>query len=212
MNGSHSWKMVWWGTAGCGSRTVSVFLGQAGCEDFYNYRENCNVPNQCSHTHHQGIPEGMDDYTIICNVRNPYSKCVSSYLDETSDNNHENHGLGFKEWIERLVTDHNKQYNHDHFYMGQWESIGRGADYIIRLEHMEEDMRKIPNIVKGPKFEESLFLIKKNTYKNVHPRDEYQGEFQYFQKYYTQEIADLVYDNHKEYFDLGGYDKDSWKL
>jgi hypothetical protein len=54
--------------------------------------------------------------------------------------------------------------------------------------------------------------VRVNSYMNENPRDEYVGNFQKFQKYYTQEIADIVYNNHKEYFELGGYDKDSWKL
>ena len=35
-----------------------------------------------SHTHQQGIPKGTDDsYKIICNTRNPYTMCFSSWTD-----------------------------------------------------------------------------------------------------------------------------------
>ena len=49
------------------------------------------------------------------------------------------------------------------------------------------------------------------SYKNESPYDEYEGQFQKYQRYYNQEIADIVYDNMKQYFIKFGYDKDSWK-
>lgn len=212
MNGSHEMKFIWWGTAGCGSRTTQVFLTQAGCKDLKNYNEDFEIPRQGSHTHGQGIPEGMENYPIICNVRNPYSKCVSSYLDESNQVNHENHNITYKDWLLKLTDSERVSRDVDHYYMLDWEVIGRRPDYIIRLEHMEEDLRKLPMYEHNDKFEEAMGGIRNNVYKNENPRDEYRGEFQYFQKYYDQETADIVYNNHKEYFELGGYDKDSWKL
>ena len=32
-----------------------------------------------------------------------------------------------------------------------------------------------------------------------------------YSEFYTQELADIVYQNRKKYFDFGGYDRDSWK-
>ena len=212
MNGSHAMKFVWWGTAGCGSRTTQVFLTQAGCKDLKNYVEGFEIPQTGSHTHLQGIPEGMEDYPIICNVRNPYSKCVSSFLDETADKHHENHGKSFKDWLLELTHVDRIHTNSDHFYILDWEKIGRRPDYLIRLEHMEEDLRKLPMYQHTKYFEEAMTVVRNNSFKYENPRDEYKGEFQYFQKHYDQETADIVYTYHKEYFELGGYDKDSWKL
>ena len=212
MNGSHKCGFIWWGTAGCASRTTSVFLYQCGCDDFMNVMENKRICVDGSHTHAQGIPEGYENYPIICNMRNPYSKCVSSYLDETADEGHHSHNMEFKEWLLQLTSDDMKNSNYDHYYISEWDKIGRRPDYLIRMENMEEDVKKIPMIPKNDMFEIALNGIRKNTYKSENTRDEYRGEFQYFQKYYDQETADIVYHNHKEYFELGGYDKDSWKL
>lgn len=212
MNGSHEMKFIWWGTAGCGSRTTQVFLVQAGCKDLKNYNEGFEIPQQGSHTHAQGIPEGMEEYPIICNVRNPYSKCVSSYLDESSDKNHENYDISFKDWLLKLTHEDRITRDADHFYMLEWEGFGRRPDYLIRLEYMEEDLRKLPMFEHNQDFEDAMFGIRNNIYKNENPRDEYIGQLQHFQKYYDQEIANLVYNTHKEYFELSGYDKDSWKL
>jgi hypothetical protein len=212
MNGSHAMKFIWWGTAGCGSRSTQVFLTQAGCDDLKNYNEGYKIPSEGSHTHAQGIPEGMEDYPIICNVRNPYSKCVSSFLDETSDKHHRNYGMEFKEWILELTSEDRLRFDYDHYYISEWEKIGRRPNYLIRLEHMGEDLRKLPMYQHNERFENAMTSVRVNSYMNENPRDEYVGNFQKFQKYYTQEIADIVYNNHKEYFELGGYDKDSWKL
>ena len=208
MNGSHKCGFIWWGTAGCASRSTSVFLTNCGCNDLLNIPENFQVCVNGSHTHSQGIPEGYEDYPIICNMRNPYSKCVSSYLDILKGEP----DLTFKDFIIDLIHEDKKMWDVDHYYINEWEKIGRRPDYFIRMEHMEEDLRNIPMLPKGDKFEEALSNIRENRFKNENPHDEYVGNFQKYQKYYDQEIADMVYDNHKEYFELGGYDKDSWKL
>ena len=40
MNSSKKYGFVWWGTAGCGSRAVSVFMTHSGCDDLYNHNED----------------------------------------------------------------------------------------------------------------------------------------------------------------------------
>ena len=214
MNGSDSWKFIWWGTAGCASRATQSCLFSSGCEDLRNYNENCHVNDECSHTHMQGIPKGMEEYPIICNLRNPYSLSVSSWLDETIDTNHNSYGMSFSDWVlNSLTTEDRMSQDYPHYFISEWDGIGRRPDYYIRMEHMEEDIKKIPQILKSERYEDSLnSVIRVNTYKNQNPNDEYRGEFQNFQKYYTKELADRIYETHVEYFELGEYDKDSWKL
>ncbi len=96
--------------------------------------------------------------------------------------------------------------------MGQWKKIGREPDYIIRMEHMDEDVRNIPVLMSLPQVDKGLEYISENRFKGENPKDEYIGNIQHYQKYYNQELADLVYNNLKEYFDYFGYDKDSWVL
>jgi len=214
MNGSHSWKFIWWGTAGCASRATQVFLVSSGCEDLRNYSENCHINNECSHTHNQGIPKGMEDYPIICNLRNPYSLSVSSWLDETIGEGHTSKGMSFSDWVLNSLTgEHRISQDYPHYFINQWEDIGRRPNYFIRVECMEEDIKKIPFIPKSERYEDSFnSMIRVNSFKNENPNDEYRGEFQNFQKYYTKELADRIYETHIEYFEIGGYDKDSWKL
>ena len=86
MNKSDSLKLIYWGTAGCASRAVSNFLTGIYVKDLMFYHDERGWVNifkgEGSHTHQQGIPKGTDDsYKIICNTRNPYTMCFSSWTD-----------------------------------------------------------------------------------------------------------------------------------
>ena len=99
MNSSKEFGFVWWGTAGCGSRAVSIFMTHSGCEDLYNHNEDFLVWKTGPFTHAQGIPKGLEDLPIICNVRNPYSRAVSGYLDETREEGNKEYGYSFDTWV-----------------------------------------------------------------------------------------------------------------
>jgi len=165
-------------------------------------------------THAQGIPDGLEQLPIICNTRNPYSRAVSAFLDETNNNKDAlEYGYSFDKWLREIYfKDGRYPESFDEFYMGQWKKIGREPDYIIRMEHMDEDVRKIPVLMSLPQVDKGLEYISENRFKGENPKDEYIGNIQHYQKYYNQELADLVYNNLKEYFDYFGYDKDSWVL
>lgn len=212
MNTSKELGFIWWATAGCASRSTSMFITVAGCNDLYNHVDGWYVWKEGAFTHRQGIPEGFEDYSIICNTRNPYSRAISAYLDEFVDVNGSWYGMSFAEWLEKSYFDsHRYPKETPDFYMNTWDEIGRKPDYIIKMEDMLESIRKIPFLANLPNQEEAAEYLVKNNHKYENPNDEYVGEFQHFQKYYTQELADLVYNNLKEYFDYFGYDKDSWK-
>ena len=83
----------------------------------------------------------------------------------------------------------------------------RKPDYVIRLEHLYEDWLKLPFVpnhglnLSGEL--EKLTKIRLNNSKN--------DGGDYWKKYYDQVLADLVYYNHPDLFELFGYDKDSWR-
>jgi hypothetical protein len=82
----------------------------------------------------------------------------------------------------------------------------RVPDYPVRLENLYEDYSKIPFIVES-EYYKSGELKKATTQKvNVSNEDE-----NLWKEFYTQETADMVYYRMPRYFDLFGYDKNSWK-
>lgn len=213
MNASKKRGIIWWGTAGCGSRSFQGFLVGSGIDDLINVPETCVVGSECSHTHAQGIPKGYENCKIICNTRNPYSRAVSSYLDEYVDLTRSWGGKPFKTWLKEDYFNEERSQNVDHFYMLEWPEIGREPDYMIRMEHMEEDVRNCPPLMNGDteRIEDAIeSSLRRNNNKNENPHDEYIGNFQHFQKYYDQESADLVYTKLEEYFTKFGYERDSW--
>jgi hypothetical protein len=77
---------------------------------------------------------------------------------------------------------------------------------VVRVESLYEDYSKIPFIVESDYYK-SGELKKMTTQKiNVSNKDEF-----LWKKFYTQEIADIVYYRMLRYFEMFGYDKDSWK-
>ena len=212
MNTSKELGFIWWATAGCASRATSEYITQGGCTDLYNHIDKWKVWSEVAFTHQQGIPEGCEDYKIICNTRNPYSRAVSAYLDESEEKDNLWYKMPFGEWIVKSYFSKNRYPNETpDFYMNKWDEIGRKPDYIIKMEDMENSINNIPFLCNLPYKDDAIEKLRFNGYKNENPNDEYVGEFQHFQKYYNQEIADLLYTNLKEYFDYFGYEKDSWK-
>ena len=213
MNATEKYKFIWWGTAGCGSRSVSNFFHQMGVDDLYNHVEGFYDGRGKSFTHSQGFPAGKEDWPVICNVRNPYSLLVSSYLDVYTERKENGIELSFEDFLRnQYFTDGNME-NVDIFFLNEWDGFHKEPEYIIHMETMEEDLRSLPFFNDEYKIEESLSsVIRINQYKNGSPYDEYLGQLQKYQRFYTQDIADYVYGIMEPYFTKFGYDKDSWKL
>jgi hypothetical protein len=212
MNTSKELGFIWWATAGCASRSTSMYMTTAGCNDLYNHLDGWYVWREGAFTHRQGIPEGYENYPIICNTRNPYSRAISAYLDESYEKDNLWYMMEFPEWLEKSYFNYPRYPDETpDFYMNKWEEIGKEPTYIIKMEDMVGSIEKIPMLNNLPNKEEGLKFFKVNGHKYENPRDEYIGEFQHYQKYYTQDLADMFYEKLKPYFDYFDYDKDSWR-
>lgn len=196
------------------------------------------IPNS-NYTHDFDIlPD--DNYKILCSIRNPYSRIVSllkyhnifkdklisktnknaysthknfkkllnenkiSFLNEESFNKIFEEKLKFNEWIDKCFiskTIHKiwlDQINY-HEYLKIYK-----PDYYIKIENLVDDIKNIPEF-KNKKINNKILL--KNLKTEI---DEINNEDDW-RDLYNQDIADLVYNNLKEQFDMFGYDKDSWK-
>ena len=208
--GNDSSKLVYWGTAGCGSRSHGAFL------------HDIDILSSRGITHEQGMPEDVDhSWKVICMIRNPYTMCWSTFSDLYMDL-HENRGTiedikkSFKEYIMKKRYERHFPDNYDIFYYNQWDKLGRTPDYFIRMEHASVDFAKIPNIkdyCSEEKYQESLkFHIFTNHHAHENQLDDYRSDRQQkITHLYDQEMADKVYNTEKKIFDIGEYDKDSWK-
>jgi len=74
MNVNDALKVIWWLPTRTASRSVAEILAYY---KFYNAM--LNVPLTQEHTHSIGVPPNASDYTVICNIRNPYAKVLSTW-------------------------------------------------------------------------------------------------------------------------------------
>lgn len=152
------------------------------------------------HHHSEKIPTGYEDYDVIYTTRNPYTRLLSMYY----------HDKRMSE-LDGLSTKTFKEYFSNMSNCG-WGNLNSGFNfikppkYLIRMEHLYEDYIKIP-FIRGSNLNKSGILYELCARK-IHAKKQ---ETKSLKEYYTQDMVDDVYETFKTYFDLTGYDKDSWK-
>tara|TARA_Y100000389_G_C17263038_1_gene413978 strand:- start:17 stop:637 length:621 start_codon:yes stop_codon:yes gene_type:complete len=206
MNYNKESKLIYWATAGCSSRRFWGAIGLLG--DGYTYNPNLKTTKKnIAATHTQGIPPGYENYKVVCALRNPYTRAVSSYIDL--------HAAGQETNFENYILNNRYlQYPRDEdlFYYKQWEKL-KTPDYFLRLENAEEDLKNIPEYVNNlPVPWEEVVSTISSHYGGEKPLDEYDKKgHQKVSRFYNQKLADKVYNHDKLIFDIGGYNKNSWK-
>lgn len=145
--------------------------------------------------HHHGLFlfDGHEKYKLIATVRNPYSRTVSTYEYMGREISKET-----TQSFEVFVDDFRKRPVEPMFEK-------RTPDYPLRQENLYGDYLKIP-FIRDSKLNQSGLLeelCQKKLNKGRYTKS--------VKDYYNEETANIVYTNYKEYFDLFGYDKDSWK-
>jgi hypothetical protein len=153
---------------------------------------NVKNPVEDLHTHSCELFPGHENYLLISTARNPYSMFVSYFKFIGA----EKQNFGFYDYLYDSILE--RQNNKTKFEE-------RVPEYFIRQEHIFEDYSKIP-FIQNSEFYKSGKLKKLCEKKINHYKIEYD-----FRDYYDEMSADLVYYNNSKYFELLGYDKDSWK-
>jgi hypothetical protein len=237
MNISHKHKLIWWATSRCASRFTSRILGPL---QFYNYDDNEITKHPffdliyendgqdlktTSFSHKLILPEGVDvsGYRLIANIRNPYDVFYSNYrlenieylrgkLKRTPDESEI-----IKSFVEWGTSEMQWYYKNIEQIKNAWDiydlQTSNGVDYLIRYEHLIDDIMSIPDISNLYKtnidyryFVDSIITQPYGGFRVDLPLAE-----QTFKDVFTQELADFIYDRYKYQFDIFGYDKDSWK-
>lgn len=206
MNYNKENKLIYWGTAGCASRTsLAAFEGLG---DRWTYREGEGEKKGDSFSHDQGIPPGCEDYQIICTIRNPYTRAVSSYIDLLA----EGKTFTFKEYCFERRFDPRVYPEPDIHYWCEWDRIGH-PHYFVRLEQIVKDWESIPPFMAGVKdWDEIWPRLTQNSYAHEKPQDQYDANgHQKVTRFMDQEVADLIWEKDQAIFKVGGYARASWK-
>lgn len=217
MNISHKHKTIWWAPERCGTKATAHifehfnFIFQMKCGDTFkksNYQ-----------SHEISIPSGENsDYQVICSIRNPYDRMLGLFLNFVSvgassyydKNNHEQFVYNFSTFINELfkikeiIPRIDKPINENKIilenYVAKYNFDVKIPKHYIRLENIIEDLGKIDFVEESSLWSSGYVknYIDKNNHKNTHPVK--------FNSVYTFESAKKVYEYHKQYFLLLGYD------
>jgi hypothetical protein len=199
MNWSDELKVIWLTPMRTGTRSCGEIMR------YFNFKNNYNVPVP---SHDLKIPEGKEDYFLIFNIRNPYSRMVS--LFNLFTNNNKNFNSNFDQWV---LNDY-IFYNYNFYLSDDVKELPKKVDHFIRIEKFEEDVNNL-FFIKEKKYDETLNLIidssiTKNRYEKEFENNVTNGR-KHWKSFYTQETADFFYNRFKDDFIFFSYDKNSWK-
>lgn len=183
-NISEKYKCEWVAPERTGSRKVAEILTFFG---FKNNEKPVFSTNQHAH-HHGGPDDKYNEYTLICNARNPYARTYSIFK-----NLYQYNGDKSKESFKNYLKNDLK--NGRTLKMVVSPHFTKNPDYIIRLEYIVEDLLKLP------------FIFDVLTENQVKMLASHGKELEDWEPFYDQESKDIVYNLTKHHFDVWGYEK-----
>lgn len=215
MNVSHEHKIIWWAP----ERTASKITAQILKNFNFEYYENSNtIKKLCEpyHTHEIDIPKGCEDYKVICNMRNPYDRVLSLFLNFTSvgmnsvltKDKRDNFINRFDYFLNELyfmAIKKNKIQNLERNvpikkYISVLNFTGKIPDYFIRTENLIKDLSNLDFITESDMWKSGQIheLIDNNNFK-------VKRSFS-FDEVFTLGGANKVYQYQKKLFFITGYD------
>jgi len=196
---SEHYKVHWWGPPRIASRALMLIPTALGFTDNRD-GHNLTIINP--------------DWDVVLPIRNPYSRAVSWWNLRHNERSLplEHQQVTFEEFIKSETNE----------YFGlvlgtPWEPISEiqknnlRVKKLIRYEYLVDDLMEIDFVF------DNFDLVKEALYRlKYQQRNDYRVN--YVQNietpvcsFYTQELADIVWENKKFEFQEWGYDKDSWK-
>lgn len=171
----------------------------------YSYTENEEkvFRDSLHHHHHFYIFPEMQNYKLILTVRNPYTLMAAHFYMTHENSDIENLKWAFKEFLE-INLYHNPRIK-DILYNLNYVNV----EYPIKIENLESSYMNLPIIDESDYYKKNqlseLLSFKYNRSSSALAQRP-------ISDFYSKTSADLVYYSFSNYFDLFGYDKNSWKI
>jgi hypothetical protein len=197
---SEEYKIMWWQPPRIASRALS------GIPKSLNFSDKKN-----GHT----LTVVNKEWDVFHPTRNPYSRTVSWWnlrYNEIIEDGPKIPYLNFEQFV--------KMDNNEYFRIKSghtWDVVSTlkrnnmQAKYVVRYEHLIDDLMKLDFI------KDNFEILKNNLYDLKYTtRNSYRNRYSDITKnpicsFYTQELADIVWQEKQYEFEEWGYERDSWK-
>jgi hypothetical protein len=197
---SEEYKIMWWQPPRIASRALSSIPNTLNFDDQKN-GHTLTVVNK--------------EWDVFHPTRNPYSRTVSWWnlrYNEIIEDGPKIPYLNFEQFV--------KMDNNEYFRIKSghtWDVVSTlkrnnmQAKYVVRYEHLIDDLMKLDFI------KDNFEILKNNLYDLKYTtRNSYRNRYSDITKnpicsFYTQELADIVWQEKQYEFEEWGYERDSWK-
>jgi hypothetical protein len=219
MNISHKHKTIWWAPERCGTKATAHIFRHFDF-DYTGVLGNKDLPKSAQYQSHELTHPSNEysDYNVICSIRNPYDRMLGIFLYFVSSGKSsvyfkDKHNLmvdnftifinelfSYKEIKPKFGIESKRKKVILNNYISKYNFDVTIPSNFIRMENIVEDISKI-NFIKDSPLLSSGYIgsfLSKNTHINVRPYK--------FNSLYTMETAKKVYEYHKQFFLILGYD------
>lgn len=187
-NISESYRFIWWAPQKSATRTAAQILSVYGCRHNKKPIFLSHTMTSCNYTSNCIIPEGYENYSLLISARNPYARTYSIFK-----NLYHNCFLKDKENFTKFLYDGIN-------YSGLKEIVVNpptpNREFIpIRTENIKEDFLNL------------TFTKEKLTEKQLDLILEPDKPATKWEKFYTKETKEIVFNLTKHQFEIFGYKK-----
>ena len=192
---SEKYQVQWWRVMRNASRALDKIPKNLGFVEM-DVSHGCVIKNP--------------NWAVVCTCRNPYSRAVSFWILRNRINYSHNQEVSLEKYLKGPNEYFNFQVGHDWDPITNLQKNPNIQKHIIRFENLVEDVSNLPFVT------ENYHLVRRNIEELTEYKDGYKEQYTIdiqipYSEYYTQELADIVWEKKQYEFEYWGYERDSWK-
>jgi hypothetical protein len=197
---SEEYKIMWWQPPRIASRALSSIPNTLNFDDKKN-GHTLTVVNK--------------EWDVFHPTRNPYSRTVSWWNLRYNEIIKDGPKITYLNFEQFVKMDNNEYFRiksgHTWDVVSTLKRNNMQAKYVVRYENLIDDLMKLDFI------KDNFEILKNNLYDLKYTtRNSYRNRYSDITKnpicsFYTQELADIVWQEKQYEFEEWGYERDSWK-